>query len=107
MDIMSPNTNHTEIICVATVADVLGDRVLIHFDGWPKMYDYWTNVKSTNFLYPVGWCEMNGRSLIAPLSYRSNFLFFALLMCVFQTRTTVINVCMISQEGNILLGQNT
>jgi len=57
--------NNTETTCVATVIDVLGDRVLIHFDGWDIIYDYWSD-PSSPFLHPVGWCQENGKPLSPP-----------------------------------------
>jgi len=57
--------NNTETTCVATVIDVLGDRVLIHFDGWDNIYDYWSD-PSSPFLHPVGWCQENGKPLSPP-----------------------------------------
>ena len=57
--------NNTETTCVATVIDVLGDRVLIHFDGWDNIYDYWSD-PSSPFLHPVGWCQESGKPLSPP-----------------------------------------
>ena len=53
------------LICVATVADTLGDKVLIHFDGWEDCYDYWCDITSP-YIHPVGWCQKNGRALSPP-----------------------------------------
>ncbi|XP_041359679.1 lethal(3)malignant brain tumor-like protein 3 isoform X2 [Gigantopelta aegis] len=53
------------LICVATVADTLGDKVLIHFDGWEDCYDYWCDTTSP-YIHPVGWCQKNGRILSPP-----------------------------------------
>ncbi|XP_050533446.1 uncharacterized protein LOC126901179 isoform X2 [Daktulosphaira vitifoliae] len=57
-----------QLICVATVADILGDRIRIHFDGWTDDFDYWTDITSTN-IHPVKWCDNNGRVLSAPSGY--------------------------------------
>jgi len=57
--------NNTETTCVATVIDVLGDHVLIHFDGWDNIYDYWSD-PSSPFLHPVGWCQENEKPLSPP-----------------------------------------
>uniref|UniRef100_H2Z2F1 Uncharacterized protein n=1 Tax=Ciona savignyi TaxID=51511 RepID=H2Z2F1_CIOSA len=59
---------NSELICVATVIDMLGDVVLIHFDGWDSEYDYWTHATSA-LIHPVGWCEENGRLLSPPQGY--------------------------------------
>lgn len=29
------------LVCVASVADVIDDRFLVHFDNWDDTYDYW------------------------------------------------------------------
>uniref|UniRef100_A0A0P4WSK0 SAM domain-containing protein n=1 Tax=Scylla olivacea TaxID=85551 RepID=A0A0P4WSK0_SCYOL len=55
-------------VCVATVADVLDNRVLIHFDGWEKAYDVWNEVSSP-YIHPVGWCAENGVVLHPPNNY--------------------------------------
>ncbi|VVC36175.1 Hypothetical protein CINCED_3A008865 [Cinara cedri] len=57
-----------QLICVATVADVLGNRIRIHFDGWTDDFDYWTDITSTN-IHPIRWCDNNGRSLSPPSGY--------------------------------------
>jgi hypothetical protein len=57
--------SNTEVTCVATVVDVLGDRILIHFDGWDSIYDFWTDPSSPH-IHPVGWCQENGKPLSPP-----------------------------------------
>ncbi|XP_022164017.1 uncharacterized protein LOC111029358 isoform X2 [Myzus persicae] len=57
-----------QLICVATVADILGNRVRIHFDGWTDDFDYWVDITSTN-IHPVKWCDNNGRTLSPPSGY--------------------------------------
>ncbi|KAL4088691.1 hypothetical protein QTP88_023775 [Uroleucon formosanum] len=65
--------SHTSIpdVYVATVADILGNRIRIHFDGWKDCYDYWVNITST-YIHPVGWCEKNGRTLYPYRNYDDN-----------------------------------
>jgi len=63
---------------VATVADILGNRIRIHFDGWTDDFDYWTDITSTN-IHPVRWCENNGRSLSPPSGYNCNLLFLIII----------------------------
>lgn len=29
------------LVCVASVADVIDDCFLVHFDNWDDTYDYW------------------------------------------------------------------
>jgi len=57
-----------QLICVATVADILGNRIRIHFDGWTDDFDYWTDITSTN-IHPIRWCDNNGRILSPPSGY--------------------------------------
>ncbi|CAL4164717.1 unnamed protein product, partial [Meganyctiphanes norvegica] len=58
-------------VCVATVADTMENRVLIHFDGWDKAYDFWTEVTSP-YIHPVGWCSENSLVLHPPNDYHNH-----------------------------------
>lgn len=51
-DLMDPR-----LVCVATVARVIGPLLKIHFDGWEEEYDQWLDARSPD-IYPVGWCEI-------------------------------------------------
>ncbi|XP_059475248.1 lethal(3)malignant brain tumor-like protein 3 [Neocloeon triangulifer] len=57
-------SNH-ELVCVATVTDILGGRILIHFDLWDDTYDYWAD-PSSPYIHPVGWCDSVGVELLPP-----------------------------------------
>ncbi|XP_043960994.1 lethal(3)malignant brain tumor-like protein 4 isoform X3 [Gambusia affinis] len=81
------------LVCVASVADVINDRFLVHFDNWDDTYDYWCSVcggssagsrgaadlsslssrcdSSSPYIHPVGWCEVQGRPLTAPQGHPS------------------------------------
>ncbi|XP_026148520.1 lethal(3)malignant brain tumor-like protein 4 isoform X2 [Mastacembelus armatus] len=63
------------LVCVASVADVIDDRFLVHFDNWDDKYDYWCD-SSSPYIHPVGWCEEKGRPLTAPQGHPDpeNFL---------------------------------
>lgn len=52
VDLMEPR-----LICVATVAKVVGRLLRVHFDGWESEYDQWVDCESPD-IYPVGWCEI-------------------------------------------------
>lgn len=52
-------------VCVATIADLLGDWLLIHFDGWPALYDYWTRYDSP-YLHPINWCKKQKNVQLTP-----------------------------------------
>ncbi|XP_077294198.1 lethal (3) malignant brain tumor [Arctopsyche grandis] len=57
------------LTCVASVADIVNNRVLIHFDSWDDIYDYWVDPTSP-YIHPVGWCDDNGYSLTPPNFYK-------------------------------------
>ncbi|XP_035915176.1 uncharacterized protein LOC118513481 isoform X2 [Anopheles stephensi] len=59
-------------VCVATVADKMGDRVLIHFDGWDNRYDYWVSIYS-NYIHPVNWHKENNDKITAPPDWNKPF----------------------------------
>lgn len=61
----------TSEIHVATIVDILGKYILVHFDGWPNSYGYWTHTSSTK-IHPVNWCYRNDRHLCAPNGYNGN-----------------------------------
>ena len=65
MKLEAVDKKNTSLTCVATVADVLGDRILIHFDGWEDIYDYWCEPNSP-YIHPVGWCQANAKPLSPP-----------------------------------------
>lgn len=52
------------LICVATVADVDGDRIRVDFDGYLGS-DYWCRYDSRD-IFPVGWCYLSGHPLQPP-----------------------------------------
>ena len=60
-----------ELICVASIADILGPYVLVHFDGWDPCFDYWT-LHDSNYIKPIGWCAENHKQLAIPLGYEEN-----------------------------------
>lgn len=54
-----------DLICVATVTNVIGDHFLVHFDEWDDSYDYWCG-DDCPYIRPVGWCKENNRNLNPP-----------------------------------------
>lgn len=54
------------LVRAATVADVQEHRVLIHFDGWDNIYDYWIDDDSTD-LHPIYWCAKTFHPLQSPI----------------------------------------
>ena len=65
MKLEAIDKKNPSLICVATVANIMESRFLIHFDAWEDMYDYWCD-SSSPYIHPVGWCEDNGNILSPP-----------------------------------------
>lgn len=59
-DLMDPR-----LVCVATIAKVVGRLLKVHFDGWEDEYDQWLDCESPD-VYPVGWCVLVGHKLEGP-----------------------------------------
>ncbi|XP_017781166.1 PREDICTED: polycomb protein Sfmbt isoform X2 [Nicrophorus vespilloides] len=59
-DLMDPR-----LVCVATIARVVGRLLKVHFDGWEEEYDQWLDCYSPD-IYPVGWCFSVGHKLEGP-----------------------------------------
>ncbi len=53
------------LICVSTIAKVVGRLLKVHFDGWEDDYDQWMDCESVD-IYPVGWAELVGHKLEGP-----------------------------------------
>ncbi|CAK1552689.1 unnamed protein product [Leptosia nina] len=56
---------HNDMVCVATIADVLDNRLLINYDSWDDIYDCWLD-PSSPYIHPVGWAGQNGYTLTPP-----------------------------------------
>ena len=56
----------SRLVCVATIAQVAGRLVRVHFDGWSDEFDQWMDASSPE-IYPVGWCELAGYRLETPV----------------------------------------
>ncbi|KAH8356054.1 hypothetical protein KR200_008884 [Drosophila serrata] len=69
MHLEAEDLNDTGKICVATVADILDERVRVHFDGWDDCYDLWVHVSSP-YIHPCGWHE-NRQQLIVPPDFKT------------------------------------
>lgn len=55
--------------CVCTVVSIQGYRIKLSFDGYSSEYDFWVNADSMD-IFPPGWCEKTGRTLISPPACR-------------------------------------
>jgi hypothetical protein len=45
---------NTALVCVATIADIIDNWLLIHFDGWDDSYDYWAETTSP-YIHAINW----------------------------------------------------
>ncbi|KAF6204107.1 hypothetical protein GE061_002447 [Apolygus lucorum] len=68
MKLEAVDRKNTQLICVSSVAGVLDNRILVHFDSWSDVYDYWVETSSP-YIHPVGWCEERNRELTPPNGY--------------------------------------
>ena len=53
---------------MATVADVIDDRILVSYDGWDRIYDTWFGIASPH-IHPAGWCASKGVELHPPRTH--------------------------------------
>lgn len=58
---------------VATIQEVKEHQVLVHFDGWSEIYDYWLDDDSPD-IRPVHWCARTGHPLQPPMSQYGIYL---------------------------------
>ena len=65
MKLEAVDRKNTSLVCVATIIDMMDNRILVHFDSWDEMYDYWADPTSP-YIHPVGWCEQFGHNLTPP-----------------------------------------
>ncbi|CAB3976721.1 lethal(3)malignant brain tumor 3 isoform X1 [Paramuricea clavata] len=65
MKLEAIDRKNPDLICVATVTNVLGNRFLVHFDEWDDTYDYWC-YDDCPYIHQVGWCHSQGRRLTPP-----------------------------------------
>ena len=55
MKLEAIDRKNPSLICVATIAAVVDNRLLIHFDNWDDTYDYWWETGLT--LKKQGWSK--------------------------------------------------
>ncbi|CAG5109207.1 Similar to L3MBTL3: Lethal(3)malignant brain tumor-like protein 3 (Homo sapiens) [Cotesia congregata] len=71
MKLEAVDRKHSPSVCVASIAGVMDSRILVHFDSWDEVYDYWAYPNSP-YIHPVGWCHHNGHSLTPPNNYKDS-----------------------------------
>ncbi|XP_058503671.1 lethal(3)malignant brain tumor-like protein 4 isoform X3 [Solea solea] len=69
MKLEAVDRKNPSLICVATIAAVVDNRLLIHFDNWDDTYDYWCD-PSSPYIHPVGFCEETELTLTTPAEYK-------------------------------------
>uniref|UniRef100_A0A1I8PXX6 SAM domain-containing protein n=1 Tax=Stomoxys calcitrans TaxID=35570 RepID=A0A1I8PXX6_STOCA len=72
MHLEAEDLNDTGKLCVASVADVLDDRIRIHFDGWDDCYDIIVDINSP-YIHPCGWHEGRHQLVVPPDCENSAF----------------------------------
>ncbi|GFS10496.1 lethal(3)malignant brain tumor-like 4 protein [Elysia marginata] len=55
------------LLRVASIVNVQSFRLLMHFDGWDSIYDYWIDEDNPD-LHPPHWCEKTGHLLQPPIN---------------------------------------
>jgi hypothetical protein len=67
MKIEAVDKRNPVLIRVATVTEVDGHLLKLHFDEWDECYDYWVEDDCPD-IHPAGWCHKTGHPLTAPPS---------------------------------------
>ncbi|XP_063227929.1 lethal(3)malignant brain tumor-like protein 3 isoform X2 [Bacillus rossius redtenbacheri] len=70
MKLEAVDRKNVTVVRVATVANLLDSRILVHFDNLDKKYDYWAD-PSSPYIHPVGWCKENKRFLTPPPGFKA------------------------------------
>lgn len=65
MKLEAVDRKNTSLVCVASVRDMMDNRILVHFDSWDDIYDYWADPTSP-YIHPIGWCDQYGHNLTPP-----------------------------------------
>ncbi|XP_064486621.1 lethal(3)malignant brain tumor-like protein 3 isoform X2 [Ornithodoros turicata] len=68
MKLEAIDPRHQAMFCVVTVAETVGYRLRLHFDGYSDSFDFWTNADSPD-IFPAGWCERTNHVLQSPKGY--------------------------------------
>ncbi|KAI1231311.1 hypothetical protein IHE44_0008253 [Lamprotornis superbus] len=74
MKLEAVDKKNPSLVCVATITDMVENRLLIHFDNWDESYDYWCETSSP-YIRPVGYCQETGTPLTTPPGHRDSKAF--------------------------------
>lgn len=55
MKLEAVDRKNPSLLCVATVTDMVDNRLLIHFDNWDESYDYWYRDSISNIYVQIDW----------------------------------------------------
>ncbi|XP_077193295.1 lethal(3)malignant brain tumor-like protein 4 isoform X2 [Paroedura picta] len=69
MKLEAVDKKNPSLMCVATITDMVDNRLLIHFDNWDESYDYWCDASSP-YIRPIGYCQETGTPLTTPAEYK-------------------------------------
>ncbi|XP_069080277.1 lethal(3)malignant brain tumor-like protein 3 [Pleurodeles waltl] len=69
MKLEAVDKKNPALMCVATITDMVENRLLIHFDNWDESYDYWCD-SSSPYIRPIGYCQETGTTLTVPPEYK-------------------------------------
>ncbi|TRY84580.1 hypothetical protein DNTS_001320 [Danionella cerebrum] len=69
MKLEAVDRKNLSLICVATIAAAVDNRLLIHFDNCDDTHDYWCDASSP-YIHPVGYCEEAKLMLTTPSDYK-------------------------------------
>ncbi|NWW89150.1 LMBL3 protein, partial [Rhynochetos jubatus] len=74
MKLEAMNKKKPSLMCVATIMDIVDNRLLIHFDNWDESFNYWCEASSL-YIRPVGYCQETGTPLTTPPGYKDSNAF--------------------------------
>ena len=66
MKLEAVDQRNPSLIRVASVSELIGHRVKLHFDGWTDIYDFLLDDDSPD-IHTVGWCNKTGHPLVPPI----------------------------------------
>lgn len=77
------------LICVASIAAAVDNRLLIHFDNWDDTYDYWCDASSP-YIHPVGYCEEAELTLTTPAGETHKHIYLTYLTLYLDTPSNIV-----------------
>jgi hypothetical protein len=81
MKIEAVDRRNPILVRVATVKEVKDHQVLVHFDNWDDMYDYWVDDDSSE-IKPPYWCARTSNPNLQPPPLRTFTYLCVRFVCV-------------------------